>query len=219
MSHDQHDMFRDGLNALPLSAGRRGIAAMVLVEIVRWMPEKGSYCTMTPEELGALLNLQPEEIHSAMETLESLGVVEQAGQGASAQILLKPMKTGKSGEELRKEISAAIHSHTAWKRRLRHAIDTGAIEARVEDVARDDLCPFGKWLRGPTFSDAARSDHYETIHHLHVQFHRVAAATLQLALNGRKDEAEQSMSVTGMYAQASTRLTWALSSWRRTISS
>ncbi len=217
MSFDQHDMFRERLNAMPLSAGRRGVAAMVLVEIVRWMPEEGAVCSVTVDELGDLLNLRLGEVLSAVGTLAELGSIELIEQGAVTLIRLVPMALAKCGQQLGKEIGEAIHFHTAWKRRLRHAIDTGQTDISVEDVARDDHCDFGRWLYGPALSDADRNGAYENICQLHKQFHRIAAATLQLALSNKKKEAEQAMSATGIYARASTRLIWALSGWRRVV--
>ena len=214
MSYDQHDLFRDRLNALPLSAGRRGLAAMVLVEIVRWMPGDNSHCTKTGEELGALLNLRPGDVLSALGTLQSLGAIEQTRQDGATLISLRPMLPTKSPEERRQEITEAIQCHTAWKRRLRLAIDSGKSDTTIEEVSRPDLCEFGRWLHGPSFGEADRDGNWEVIGQLHAQFHRVAAATLQLALSGRKADAEQAMSVSGVYARASLRLSRALTGWR-----
>jgi hypothetical protein len=249
MGYDQHDLFRDRLNALPLSAGRRGIAAMVLVEIVRWMPNAGSECSRTAEELGDLLKLRPGDVLIALGTLESLGVIEQSPQGPatgirqgpttgirqgpttgirqglstgirqglSTGIRLRPMSAAKSSEQLRTEIAEAIQNHSAWKRRLRHAIESGTADVAVEDVARADLCAFGQWLAGPSFGDADRDGPYQIICQRHTQFHQVAAATLRLALSGRTDEAERAMSAGGAYSRASLRLTSALIGWRGSV--
>ena len=214
MSYDQHDMFRDRLNALPLSAGRRGIAAMVLVEIVRWMPADDAPCTRTAEELGELLALRPGDVLSALGTLESLGVIEQTRGRTGTLIGLKPLPAAKTPAELSREITEAIQCHGAWKRRLRLAVDSGQSDATIEEVARHDLCEFGQWLHGPSFSEADRDGNWDAVRQLHVQFHRVAAATLQLALTGRKAEAEQAMSANGIYARTSLRLSRALSTWR-----
>ena len=213
MSFKQHDMFRNRLTASPLSAGQRGIAAMVLVEIVRWT-QGDSLCTKSAEELGDLLKVPPGDMLSAVGTLETLGVIEHFREGAADRLRLKTMTAAQPGEELRREITEAIHYHSAWKRRLRLAIDTGKTDIAAEEVARDDQCEFGRWLRGPSFSEAGRDGTYEAVCQLHAQFHRVAAATLQMALNGNKEEAERCMGVSGVYSRASQRLIRALSGWR-----
>jgi hypothetical protein len=222
MSYDQHDRFRDRLNALPLSAGRRGIAAMVLVEIVRWISGEGLLCAKTAGELGDLLNLRPGDVAIALRALESVGVIEMvepSRPGTAAGIRLKALLPEISAEQLDTEIGEAIRCHAMWKRRLRHAIDTGAIDTGAIDialgeVARDDACEFGRWLCGPSFPEVQRDDDWHTVYEFHAQFHRVAAATLQLALAGRKDEAAHAMGPGGLYSRASLRLSKALSGWR-----
>jgi len=219
MSYDHHDMFRDRLNALPVGAGRRGIAAMVMVEIVRWMPREDSRCGKTADELADLLNLRPGDVMIALRTLESLGVIDQIAEGSTTAIRLRPMTAGKAPDKLREEIAGAIACHAAWKRRLRHAIDTGSSEMTAEDVANDHLCEFGQWLDGPEFSATARDGEYEVVRHLHAQFHRIAAATLQLAIAGKKKDAERCMSVGGIFTETSSRLTKALAVWKRQLPS
>ena len=217
MSYQLHDMFRDRLSALPLGAGRRGIAAMVLVEIVRWMPEESHRCTKSAEELGELLNLRSGDVMIALRTLDSLGVIDQVAEGRTTAIHLRPMTAGKAPEKLREEISGAIGYHAAWKRRLRHAIDTGRSEISVEAAGDDHACEFGRWLHGPEFSVADQDEEYEHIRQLHAQFHRIAAVTLQLALTGKKKEAEHCMAAGGIYAETSHRLIKALGLWKRHV--
>ena len=215
MSYEQHDLFRDRLTAMPLSAARRGIAAMVLVEIVRWMPETGSLCTKTAGELSELLGLTANEMLSATGTLATLGVIEPLRQGTAALFHLKPLKTGGAGAPSDSKITEALNNHATWKRRLRHAIDTGSTDITLEDVARDDLCEFGRWLHGPDFTEAERNKAYENIVNIHAHFHQVAAISFKLALSGRKEEAERSMAVNGIFARTSLHLTRALARWRR----
>jgi hypothetical protein len=218
MGYEHHDAFRDRLQALPLSAGRRGIAAMVLVEIVRWMPNAGFSCLKTAEQLGALLNLRPGDLLIALETLQSLGVIELVRQGPAATIItLKPMPLRKSPQQIQADIAQAIRAHAAWKRQLRCAIDTGCTDLVVEDIGREDVCEFGRWLNETPFLDGNQDEHLKVIRHLHAQFHRVAAATLQLALRGRKAEAERAMGAGGAYSRVSLRLTTALNGWRGSI--
>ena len=91
------------------------------------------------------------------------------------------------------------------------------MDVAMDDVGREDLCAFGLWLHGPSFTDADRDGRWEVICRLHSQFHRVAAATLQLARSGRKAEAERAMGAGGAYSRASLRLSTALTGWRRAI--
>ena len=218
MGYEHHDAFRDRLQALPLSAGRRGIAAMVLVELVRWTPDAGLSCAKTAEQLGELLNLRSGDLLIALETLESLGVIEQVRHAPVATIItLKPIPLHKSPQQIQADIAQAIRAHAAWKRQLRCAIDTGRTDIVVDDIGREDLCEFGRWLNETSLPVGNQDDHLKVIRHLHAQFHRVAAATLQLALSGRKTEAEQAMGAAGIYSRISLRLTTALNGLRGSI--
>lgn len=51
-----------------------------------------------------------------------------------------------SKNEMLEEVQNAIRAHGAWKLRLKTAIATGSSSLKVDDVARDDCCDFGKWL-------------------------------------------------------------------------
>ncbi len=217
MSYELHDMFRDRLSALPLAAGRRGIAAMLLVEIVRWLSGEDRHCVKSAEELGELLNLRPGDVAIALRTLESLGAIDLLADGRATIIALRPLTAGKTPETLREEISEAIGHHAAWKRRLRHAIDTAESEISVELAGDDHACEFGRWLYGSEFSVADQDEEYERIRQHHAQFHRVAAATLQLALAGKKKEAGDCMASGGIYAETSHRLIRALGVWKRRV--
>lgn len=216
MAYELHDSFRDRLALLPLSAGARGMAAMVLVEIVRWSPEHSDRCSKTTGELGTLLNLRPGEMRGALRALADLGMIEPVAEGGGAAITLLPVAAQKPPEKLRVEIAEAVACHAAWKRHLRHIIDAGISDVQVDEVASDHLCDFGRWLYGPDFSEADKDVDYEMVRTLHAQFHRVAAATIQLAVSGRKADAEHCMNVGGVFTRASLRLTKALASWRRT---
>ncbi|MEI6557160.1 MAG: CZB domain-containing protein [Rhodospirillaceae bacterium] len=217
MSYELHDLFRDRLTALPLTAGRRGIAAMVMVEIVRWMSDTDYCCTRTAGELADLLRLRPGDVMIALQTLGSLGIVGLDTASGRTVIQLLPLAAGKAPAVLCGEITEATGFHAAWKRRLRQAIDSGQSEMSVDEVGDDQGCAFGRWLRSAAFSGADGDREYETVCQLHTQFHRVAAATLQLALAGNRKEAEHCMAAGGIFAETSARLMRALGGWKRQI--
>lgn len=218
MSYDYHDLVRDRLHALPLSSGRRGIAAMVMVEVVRWMPGRDAPCSKSMSELAWLLNIRPGDILIALRTLESLGVISREERGQTTLIHLTPIDRVPTPEKLERQLTEAIAFHSAWKRRLRHAIDYGDSDMAVEEVGRDDHCEFGRWLRGHDLTEADKGEDYETVRQLHAQFHKVAAITLQLATNGRKVEAERCMALGGLFTEASLRMTKAINGWKRKLS-
>jgi hypothetical protein len=114
------------------------------------------------------------------------------------------------------EIDKAIGAHALWKSRLKMTIESGRIDMPVDGIRRDDQCDFGKWLRGSALSapDKATTD-YRNVIDLHGQFHLIAARVVELALSGRKAEAETMMILGGEYASISARLTDAMLNWKR----
>ncbi|MEK7775039.1 MAG: CZB domain-containing protein [Candidatus Zixiibacteriota bacterium] len=115
-----------------------------------------------------------------------------------------------------REIDNAIGAHGLWKTRLKVAIDTGKLDASPSEIKMNNHCAFGKWLYGSslTAQDKA-SKHYLTISELHSQFHKIAAQIAELALAGRKAEAETLLSHKGEFATVSAKLTSALMDWKK----
>lgn len=116
------------------------------------------------------------------------------------------------------EIDKGIGAHGLWKARLKSAIDAGHMDTPVEVIRKDDQCAFGKWLHGPTLSAADKaSSHYRIVRDLHAEFHRTAARVAELALAGKKADAEKQMALGGEYANVSTKLTAAMMAWKQSL--
>ncbi len=116
---------------------------------------------------------------------------------------------------LKDEIAKALGAHGQWKARLSTAIDSGKVEAKVEDVRKDNLCPFGQWLYGTTITAADKgSPHYETVRKLHANFHETAAEVLSLVAAGKAAEAKSLMGIAGKYSKASAELSSAMTKWQ-----
>jgi methyl-accepting chemotaxis protein len=111
-----------------------------------------------------------------------------------------------------KNIRQALAAHGAWKDRLSRAVATGVSDVTVDDVGADERCALGEWLHGLA-PDVRHTHHWRTVHELHVAFHREAAVTLHLALEGEIAGAEPTMELGGAYQQASTELILALCNW------
>jgi hypothetical protein len=117
---------------------------------------------------------------------------------------------------LKEEITKAIGAHGMWKARLRTAIDTGKSDTNVADVGKDNGCAFGQWLYGPTIDAAARGGaDFKEVQKLHAEFHKAAAQVLQLALQGKKTEAEKLLAQGGTFADVSAHLTSAMMRWQK----
>jgi hypothetical protein len=117
------------------------------------------------------------------------------------------------------EIDKAIGSHGVWKGRIRTLIESGKTDIPVETAALTDACDFGKWLSDPKLSARDKaSAHYARVNELHTRFHKVAAAAIELALAGKKAEAEKMIAGNGALTALSAELTTAMLEWRKSLS-
>jgi hypothetical protein len=115
---------------------------------------------------------------------------------------------------IQEDIDKALGAHALWKMRLRTAIHKGQLDIAASEIARDDRCEFGRWLRGATIpKEAKASKHFAVVVRLHSEFHRVAAQIAELAIAGRKDEASKLLN-SGEYARTSDGLAQAMEAWR-----
>jgi hypothetical protein len=118
---------------------------------------------------------------------------------------------------LKEEITAAIGAHSAWKARLQTAIKTGTVDVKVEDVCKDNMCAFGKWMYGPTITPAVKSSaDYTACRSLHADFHKSACKVLELVTQGKKQDAEAMLGFDGDYTKKSATLSAAMMKWQKT---
>ncbi|HET9655421.1 MAG TPA: methyl-accepting chemotaxis protein [Kineosporiaceae bacterium] len=117
-------------------------------------------------------------------------------------------------------VRAGISAHVAWKKRLRTAIETRRLEPGTDlaTVARDDACPFGKWIHGDAAGEPDRNRVAE-VTRLHAAFHRGAADVLRAVVNGDSEEAVRLMGAEDSYGGAAARLTDLLLDWVREVES
>lgn len=114
------------------------------------------------------------------------------------------------------EIDKAIGAHGMWKTRLKMAIDTGAVDTPVETIRMDNQCALGKWLYGTTLNTVDKtSANYKSVQALHADFHKSAARVAELALSGKKPDAEKMMNLNGEFSVVSGKLISALMEWKK----
>ena len=102
------------------------------------------------------------------------------------------------------EIDKAIGAHGMWKTRLKMAIDTGAVDTPIETIRLDNQCALGKWLYGTTLNTQDKTtENYKSVQSLHADFHKSAARVAELALSGKKTDAEKMMSLNGEFSVVS----------------
>ena len=118
-----------------------------------------------------------------------------------------------------KEIDQAIAAHGYWKNYLRNAIKTGQIDTTVEAIRSDNQCVFGKWLEDSMLTPMEEaSHHYKTVKERHAEFHKTAARVVELALAGKKSDAERMISLGGEYTKISAELHLAMMEWKKSLS-
>jgi hypothetical protein len=115
---------------------------------------------------------------------------------------------------IQEEIQKAIGEHGKWKQRLRVAIDSGTSDHSVSTVCQDNQCAFGKWLY-TLDRKTSSSNRYQCVKVAHADFHREAARILELALDGKKKDAEEGLSFTSKFADVSAKLTLEMMAWKK----
>jgi len=98
-----------------------------------------------------------------------------------------------------------------WKNRLKTAIATRKSDVPVAKVCQDNQCEFGKWLYA--LDGRKRTSRWQCVKAHHADFHKEASAVLQLALEGRKDEATARLSESSKFAVISSQLTKEMMDW------
>ncbi len=115
------------------------------------------------------------------------------------------------------EIDKAIAAHESWKDKLRDAIASGESESTPDKVKKDDNCGFGKWLYHRIDPAVKSTAYYQRILGMHAEFHKAAGEILELALQGKKNEATQLMGLSSNFAKCSTSLTRLLLEWKQEL--
>ena len=109
------------------------------------------------------------------------------------------------------ELNKALAAHVAWKGRIEAAIDTGTSDFSVEKVSTDNQCDFGKWLYN--VAESSRDAYWQKVCAKHAQFHRITGNILNMALQGRKQEAHDAVDFGSDFMMLSSELTMMLTSW------
>lgn len=113
------------------------------------------------------------------------------------------------------QIDAAITAHGQWITRLRKAIEDRASEVTPQTARVDDQCAFGKWLYGSFPASLRETPAFEEIRRAHAEFHLRAAAILELAVAGKRPDAEKLMAPGGEFMMLSGGLALKLNALKR----
>jgi hypothetical protein len=116
---------------------------------------------------------------------------------------------------LQDAIEKAIAAHGAWKIRLVQAIENCSSEFNPTTVSLDNQCEFGKWLYGEIPPEARKSQHYDKVKTIHADFHKEAGRILNLATQGKKEEAQKAVASGSKYSLLTGNLALALGQWKK----
>jgi Chemoreceptor zinc-binding domain len=111
----------------------------------------------------------------------------------------------------------ALSKHVCCKEMLRQAIDTGICEPPSCLIADEQMCEFGQWLYSSDFpAELKYSINYENTRKVHADFHTAAAAIMQLAEIGEKEQARK-MILEGAYPIQANNLRRELMNWAQSV--
>ena len=98
----------------------------------------------------------------------------------------------------------ALEAHIAWKQKLKGIIDgTGTEVLDPTKVSRDDQCPLGQWIYSEGKKKYGGMAGFQELVASHAHFHKCAGHTLELALEGKTEEAERELAGSGCFSKAS----------------
>jgi hypothetical protein len=111
-------------------------------------------------------------------------------------------------------LDKAITAHSAWKMRLRDAIN-GTQTVDPTAVAKDSLCDLGKWIHGDGCAHNSRSE-FQALKTRHAEFHVCAGKIAQMVKDGKKMDAEKALDGPE-FAGASTKVVAAIGALKKIV--
>jgi methyl-accepting chemotaxis protein len=190
------------------ASGVAGTIAMEIAEVNQSVADISLSSSQVQRNAEGLIKLaeQLKQMASRYKTSEQSEKAETSSGGSSKR----------AGNVDRGQIDKGVGAHAMWKSRLQSAIDSGKLEVSLDVVRVDNACAFGKWFLGSDIPENVKQTaQYQSIKEMHAQFHKAAARVGELAISGKKADAEQMMSENGDFASLSQRLTSALMDWKR----
>ena len=75
-------------------------------------------------------------------------------------------------------MAAALAAHAEWNRKLQEVLDGEAPMPEIGDVARDDMCALGRWIKGEGAEKFGRLPAHASLRAAHADFHLLVGETL-----------------------------------------
>ena len=191
------------------ASGVAGTIAMEIAEVTLSVAEISTSSSQVQTNAEGLLKLADHL--KQMASRYKTGEADQLNAGKSSN----PKRPGLD----RVQVDKGVGAHAMWKSRLQKAIESGKLEVSLDVVRVDNACAFGKWFLGTDIPESVKQTaQYQSIKEMHAQFHKTAAKVGELAVAGKKSDAERMMAENGEFAALSLRLTAALMDWKKSFS-
>jgi hypothetical protein len=111
-------------------------------------------------------------------------------------------------------LDKAITAHSAWKMRLREAIN-GKQQVDPTAVGKDNLCDLGKWIHGEGCAHQSTPE-YQTLKTRHAEFHVCAGKVAQMVKDGKTADAGKALDGPE-FAGASTKVVAAIGALKKLV--
>jgi hypothetical protein len=106
----------------------------------------------------------------------------------------------------------AIVAHTAWKKRLHDALNTGHVGHELESKN----CELSKWLKDNA-DELSLYEHYNKVSELHDKLHQEADKIIRLARSGKREEAKAAANYGSEFEHISQQLVQNIIAWHDVV--
>ncbi len=124
---------------------------------------------------------------------------------------------GVSMKGLDKQITEAMGAHGCWKQKLKEAVSRGYLRDPAEDIGREDLCNFGKWLKELSkVPEIASTSEFGAVVAAHARFHQAAGHVAKCVEKDLVDKASDLLDGQDFH-RISAALGKAMIEWRKSL--
>ncbi|MBF0331270.1 MAG: CZB domain-containing protein [Candidatus Omnitrophica bacterium] len=157
-----------------------------------------------------------EQMAAQAEALQQV-VAQFKLDGGDGEVVQTQQALSPESEKNRKAVDGALSAHGQWYSRLQDAIKTGKSDFKPATVKTDDKCAFGKWFYSEFPAVLKNNPLHEEIKALHAEFHQEAGKILEMALEGKKEEAAKLIGGGSTFKSLSSKLISKLSALKRML--
>ena len=108
----------------------------------------------------------------------------------------------------------AVHCHSEWKRKLHNYVMNPDHSLKISEVAENDRCKLGKWIRGEGRRYAGHPE-FAKLAAEHTRLHKAAAEIVRRADCGEDMRSEFALGVGSEFSLASSSVVLALMDMKR----